>query len=321
MTDDRRCGEDMAHDEKTCGFNCGEGIGKPATLDGAREAFKAMEATVVKELRSDKATFVPCIDCGGEGSHYEGCALRTSEVTREPVPTEVHERGWQWRPVGDDGAFAPPFGTVRACRVCDCLVAGGPTVCGRCANDGDDRNADHAAAEIERAERVSAEAIPQRDIYDDCAQDLQVILTESGNLTTLAVNAGMATAPALDIRDRIGGAVSRMTHKLHAHVTTPRRESDPILKGLHTSLDIAYASIARLEKDAEALEAENERLRAVADAAKHAVDAEMAYRREAYPGLSGARRNDLESARSYRLDLLENALAASPSSCDPEVPK
>lgn len=36
-----------------------------------------------------------------------------------------------WRVV-DDGAFASPFGTVRKCRECDCLVAGGPTACGRC---------------------------------------------------------------------------------------------------------------------------------------------------------------------------------------------
>ena len=51
---------------------------------------------------------------------------------RKPVPPEVHERGWQWRPVGD-GAFAPPFGTIRVCEGCGCLVAGGPTQCSRCA--------------------------------------------------------------------------------------------------------------------------------------------------------------------------------------------
>jgi len=50
---------------------------------------------------------------------------------RDTVPPHVHERGWQWRPV-DDGAFAPPFGTIRVCRACGCLVAGGPTACGRC---------------------------------------------------------------------------------------------------------------------------------------------------------------------------------------------
>lgn len=36
-----------------------------------------------------------------------------------------------WHPVGD-GAHAAPFGTIRVCRSCHCLVAGGPTECGRC---------------------------------------------------------------------------------------------------------------------------------------------------------------------------------------------
>jgi hypothetical protein len=48
------------------------------------------------------------------------------------VPADVHESGWQWRPTDDDSAYAPPFGTIRVCRVCGCLVAGGPTKCVRC---------------------------------------------------------------------------------------------------------------------------------------------------------------------------------------------
>lgn len=52
------------------------------------------------------------------------------------VPAEVHERGWQWRPVTTDTAFAPPFGTIRECRVCGCLVTGGPTLCVRCGSAG-----------------------------------------------------------------------------------------------------------------------------------------------------------------------------------------
>lgn len=48
------------------------------------------------------------------------------------VPAEVHERGWQWRPTGEDTVFAPPFGTIRVCRHCGCLVAGGPNACARC---------------------------------------------------------------------------------------------------------------------------------------------------------------------------------------------
>lgn len=51
------------------------------------------------------------------------------------VPPEVREGGWQWRPVGEDAAVAPPFGIIRVCRGCGCLVAGGPTACVRCAED------------------------------------------------------------------------------------------------------------------------------------------------------------------------------------------
>lgn len=39
-----------------------------------------------------------------------------------------------WHAVGD-GAFARPFGTIRVCRGCGCLVAGGPTACARCVRD------------------------------------------------------------------------------------------------------------------------------------------------------------------------------------------
>lgn len=48
------------------------------------------------------------------------------------VPEDVRVGGWQWRPVDADTAFAPPFSTIRVCRACGCLVAGGPTACGRC---------------------------------------------------------------------------------------------------------------------------------------------------------------------------------------------
>lgn len=53
------------------------------------------------------------------------------------VPRAVHESGWQWRPGGKDTAFAPPFGTVRVCRHCGCLVTGGVTACARCAGGKD----------------------------------------------------------------------------------------------------------------------------------------------------------------------------------------
>lgn len=73
----------------------------------------------------------------GDETHYVLAAPVPPEPRdeRAPVPAEVHERGWQWRPVDGDTAFAPPFATIRVCRSCDCLVAGGPNICGRCAKD------------------------------------------------------------------------------------------------------------------------------------------------------------------------------------------
>lgn len=43
--------------------------------------------------------------------------------------------GAAWHKVSEDTAFAMPFGTVRKCLGCGCLVGGGPTRCGRCAED------------------------------------------------------------------------------------------------------------------------------------------------------------------------------------------
>jgi hypothetical protein len=66
--------------------------------------------------------------CNNDGA----CSRR--QATRG-VPQDVHEGGWQWRPTDKDTAFAPPFGTIRVCIDCGCLVAGGPTRCGRCAHE------------------------------------------------------------------------------------------------------------------------------------------------------------------------------------------
>lgn len=68
----------------------------------------------------------------GVGRRDERGTSSPETATHDVVPQEVHDRGWQWRPVGEDGAFAPPFGTIRACDQCGCLVAGGPTRCTRC---------------------------------------------------------------------------------------------------------------------------------------------------------------------------------------------
>jgi len=38
-------------------------------------------------------------------------------------------------PGQDDTVFVPRLGTIRQCAECGCLVAGGPTRCGRCAEE------------------------------------------------------------------------------------------------------------------------------------------------------------------------------------------
>jgi hypothetical protein len=73
---------------------------------------------------------------GARDDETMGAFLERLATMAGVVPADVHERGWQWRPTATDTAFAPPFGTIRQCRVCGCLVAGGPTACARCAEAG-----------------------------------------------------------------------------------------------------------------------------------------------------------------------------------------
>lgn len=73
---------------------------------------------------------------GAREDETMGALLERLATMAGAVPVEVHERGWQWRPIDKNTAFAPPFGTIRQCRVCGCLVAGGPTACARCAKAG-----------------------------------------------------------------------------------------------------------------------------------------------------------------------------------------
>ena len=51
---------------------------------------------------------------------------------QQPDPQPDLAEGW--RVVTGDTAFAMPFGTIRECSGCGCLVSGGPTACRRCAD-------------------------------------------------------------------------------------------------------------------------------------------------------------------------------------------
>jgi hypothetical protein len=98
-----------------------------------------------------------------------------SEPDEADVPRDVHESGWQWRPVNEDTAFAPPFGTVRACRVCGCLVAGGPAACTRCA---DEKQAydNEATAEIVILQKVLEEVQAQSERVEQERDEAQAAL-------------------------------------------------------------------------------------------------------------------------------------------------
>lgn len=60
---------------------------------------------------------------------HDGEARRAAESARDAL---LIASPGDWRPISADTAFAPPFGTIRVCRGCGCLVAGGPTSCVRC---------------------------------------------------------------------------------------------------------------------------------------------------------------------------------------------
>ena len=66
------------------------------------------------------------------GYTIEGAMLEAIDAQRQPDPQPDLAEGW--RVVTGDTAFAMPFGTIRECSGCGCLVSGGPTACRRCAD-------------------------------------------------------------------------------------------------------------------------------------------------------------------------------------------
>lgn len=84
------------------------------------ECFHALGQFPLAELRAR------CLATGCESAGVERARMRR----------DVDRRGWH--ATDGDTAHAPPFGTIRVCRVCGCLVAGGPTACARCVRDEED---------------------------------------------------------------------------------------------------------------------------------------------------------------------------------------
>jgi hypothetical protein len=124
----------------------------------------------------------------------ECAALRKDrDEDRAEVPAEVHERGWRWRPTDEDTAFAPPFGTIRACRSCGCLVSGGPTACGRCVDSWESAQKPVTEVRSERREAAqilieeigaqgpeNVEATARRAVEE--IRSLRIVLNEGGLL-------------------------------------------------------------------------------------------------------------------------------------------
>jgi len=112
-----------------------EELAKPEDVR-LREVLDALDgrAVIFDSLASRVGAVLDDLD---EHIARAGAAERTVEIQKELLLSAQRiERDWQWRPVDKDTAFAPPFGTIRKCRVCGCLVAGGPTACARCAEAG-----------------------------------------------------------------------------------------------------------------------------------------------------------------------------------------
>lgn len=111
-----------------------------------------MKCTDCAEPIRDREPILHCFDCGG-WCHVE-CVMvdeDTSDVRCEKCywkhkrelrkdadnPPEEKKTLLSWDLEDEEKkAFAPPFGTIRQCRACGCLVAGGPTACARCAEEG-----------------------------------------------------------------------------------------------------------------------------------------------------------------------------------------
>ena len=90
-------------------------VGAPAKVSVSGGALNSAEPPVIP---SDQA------DC-------PGALWRKSEPSITKQQAQFNQLP-DWHRIDDHSAYARPFGTVRACRGCGCLVAGGPDTCGRC---------------------------------------------------------------------------------------------------------------------------------------------------------------------------------------------
>lgn len=149
------------------------------------------------------------------------------------VPADVHERGWQWRPTSEDTAFAPPFGTIRSCRGCGCLVVGGPTACVQCA-EGRPTMTDNACVKQYGPKANGARTARFHVSGDSGEVEVQVLhYSEDMNERVLEVARAMADAAAtLERAERAERALLRVEKLLELQEAKTRsmREKLPPAK-------------------------------------------------------------------------------------------
>lgn len=166
-----------------------------------------------------------------------GVTPPAADADENGVPRDVHERGWQWRPVGD-GAFAPPFGSIRVCRVCGCLVAGGPTACGRCVAS--ERAADEATPPTDAARLAREVAGPYSigsthwpglsKLVEELGEALQVVgkLLGTGGASAHWDGSDLRARLVEELGDQMAAALFVITENRLGSVAVAERQSNKL---------------------------------------------------------------------------------------------
>jgi|GEM_PF-4754400 len=141
--------------------------------------------------------------------------------------------------------------------------------------------------------------VPGRDGTGGCPDPLRDVRIEEGQRPADAQPPLTITVPVSANEDTEITCLFCRRAKPCEYAIKLHRPGETALVGLHaTCLEPFRALNPR----------RNEASPAVLEIARHIVETEIAYRRECYPGLSGARRQELEASRSYWIDQLEMAL-------------
>ena len=107
-------------------FPARKNIVEEAMLKNGRD--EPLSPEQISSLISDIPINAIRIDCAGE--------IIYSQDKFDELHTIAHQ-GRAYKD-GDQTAYLPGLGTVRPCRICACLVNGGPTICLRCAKEVED---------------------------------------------------------------------------------------------------------------------------------------------------------------------------------------